>query len=323
MEFKQCVLVGAVSAMALLSGCGSSGSNSDSKIDSAGAGAGIGYSGSTSEAVISVDNSNDLAGSGVVVTKSLTQTNDVKLPIGITVSGSLPVAVQDKLNKILTSHRAPKTASNLPVGITETESGDCGGSIISSGSETGYKTTFNDFCEDGSITNGTISGSFSDSTETMSFNEFSVFDDGETFVMSGTITSKRTSTQYIDSGDVKVIIGDEAFEYSYTETCTISTRECIYSENIQADNGQSYRIEEKSVNEGSNGWDVTATLYDPTYGYVEYVADNIQYCTDGSGNIESGSITLTDDDTNVLRIDFNDCTDMTITFGGNAEILAQ
>ncbi len=311
------MLIGVVSAIATLTGCGGSGSDSSNF-------GGVGYSGSTSPAVISEDNSGELADSGVVVTKSLTQSENVDLPFGVTLSGSLPVDVQKKLNKILKSNRTSVATSNLPVGITETVSGECGGSVTYSGSETSFTATFNNYCESGVTISGKMSGSSSDSSYTESFNNITVSIEGETFVMSGSNTYKETSTQYIETGDIQVTFDGETFAYSYTETCgKTSPYDCTYSENVQAGNGLSYRIDDSNVSEGVNGWNVAARLYDPNYGYVEYVANNIQYCTDGSGHIESGSIILTDSNTNVLRVDFNDCTEMTITFGGNADTIAQ
>ena len=92
---------------------------------------------------------------------------------------------------------------------------------------------------------------------------------------------------------------------------------------MQADNGQTYQVEDSFVNgSNSNGWNAGGTFYDPTHGSVDFYATNIQYCT--NGNIESGTITLTDESDNTLQVTFTGCSEMTISLdNGTAATVAQ
>ena len=183
--------------------------------------------------------------------------------------------------------------------------GDCGGSATYNGSETSATFTYNSYDDcygtiDGSVTYRT-STSGSNTTITIRYNSVTVDYGDEVYTISGTDTYVYNTDTYADvsgSWDVTVTYGGETNHYSGSYTC--SSNSCTYTENMVGDDGEVYQTEDLDVSgNSSTGCDVSATFYDPDYGYVTLDASNIILCDDG---IASGTITLSDDSGNTLVI---------------------
>jgi hypothetical protein len=316
---------------ALLTACGGS-SDSDSN-SLGGNGSAITYSGVTTPATITSDNSEALAESGTAVTKSLTaRDNSAQLPIGIT-SNTQSAQASETIRNSIKQIRSNKDSSSLPIGITEEEtiSGNCGGSATSTYTDTNFSSTFNNFCENGTTINGTISGSYTATTDSWTSNNITISVEGSTITFSGSGTCSYTDTAEVETetcaDNIQITENGITNNYSFSETCiyTVSTGayDCTETEYLQADNGQTYQVDDSYVSgNNTNGWYASGTFYDPAHGSVDFYASNIQYCQ--NGNIESGTITITDDSDNTLLVTFVSCSEMTISLdNGTAETVAQ
>lgn len=318
-------LIISAALVTLLTGCGGS-SDSSSGVSQ------ISYSGVKTPATISADNSEDLASSSAAVTNSLiSNDNSDDLPFGIATNTQSAKAGKT-VNTIIGQVRSNLSdSSNLPMGITENINGSCGGTANASGSETKYKVTFNNFCEDGITLNGTVSGSETDSSSSWSSKNVSITTADGTMTFSGSGTCSYTETEDTETEtcttNMTVTANGMTNSSSFTEVCVSSYSPsyqeiCTESEFIKADNGKTYQVEDSSVEgDNTNGWNVEGTFYDPTHGSIDFQASNIQYCD--NGNIQSGSITLTDESDNTLLVTFTSCDEMTITFNGSATTVNQ
>jgi len=123
------------------------------------------------------------------------------------------------------------------------------------------------------------------------------------------------------SYDMTTTYDGETFTLSGTMTCD-SSLDCTYEEDFST-NGVNYRVSNVSVSgNSSSGFDVTARVYHEELGYVDIEGDNLITC-DSSG-FSSGTITVTDSSSAVvITISFVSCTEMTVTFNGSSETVAQ
>jgi hypothetical protein len=328
MTFNKSLIL-SVAVTMLLTACGGS-SDSDSK--GIGAGSAITYSGVTTPATITSDNSEALAESGTAVTKSLTASDNTdQIPFAIvsnTQSDEVGKTVNRILNQVLDN---TAESSNLPIGITEVENGSCGGTATANGTENQFQVTFNNYCDDGLTINGVMSGSETDLSSSWSTNGLTVSGPNGTMTMSGSssCTTTEAANTYTETCTQNVQVSSNGItsNSNYTEVCIITydptyNEDCTETEYLQASNGQIYQVEDSYVSgSDSNGWNTGGTFYDPTYGSVYFYASNIQYCA--NGNIQSGSITLSDESNNFLSVTFNSCDEMTITLDGNSTTVAQ
>lgn len=318
-------LIISATLVTLLTGCGGS-SDSSSGISQ------ISYSGVKTPATISAENSEDLALSSAAVTNSLIgNENTDALPFGISTNNQ-SVKAGKMVNSLINNVRSSVTESpNLPIGITEEQVGSCGGTAEASGSESKYKVTFNNYCEDGITINGTVSGSETESSSSWSSKNVSITTTDGTMTFSGSGTCTYTETEDTETEtctqNIKVTANGITNSASFTEVCVSSyspsyQETCTETEYIKAANGLTYQVEDSEVN-GNNtyGWDVEGTFYDPTHGSIDFEASDILYCD--NGNIESGSISLTDESNNTLAVEFTNCEEMTITFNGSATTVNQ
>jgi hypothetical protein len=91
---------------------------------------------------------------------------------------------------------------------------------------------------------------------------------------------------------------------------------CTWSSEGEGIDGRTYRVEGASVTTtGSNSYSVSATVYDPDYGYFE-VQSNVTYGSCSYGVPSSGTITVTDGNGDTMLIVFNDCDSFTVTVDG-------
>jgi len=112
---------------------------------------------------------------------------------------------------------------------------------------------------------------------------------------------------------------------SGSATCTNNGLNCTYSEDFAASNGTDYRVEDVVVTgNASSGYDMTARVYHEVYGYVDVVATGLTYCTDGTGNLATGNISVTDSNgLIVLEVEITSCNDCVVIFGGVSTIVPQ
>jgi len=98
---------------------------------------------------------------------------------------------------------------------------------------------------------------------------------------------------------------------------------CEVISDFAGTNGRTYRISNATFSgSAESGYDVEARVFDGDHGYIDIVATGLIPCE--SGGFSSGSIVVTDSsDSEVLEITFVSCSEMTVTFNGNAETIAQ
>jgi hypothetical protein len=322
MSYKS--LITAVVLAGFLTGCGGS-SDSDGGVS------GISYSGVTTSAEISSENSEALASSGSEVAKSLIggESSDVALPFGV-VATSTSAELNGILVGITKDILGNGTFSNIPVAATTTitEEGGCGGSYTVTASDNGsFTVTFNDYCESEITVDGSMSGKETETSSSIQYNNITISFGDEVFTMSGSSSCTTTSTSETCNENIQVTQGGVVSTISFTETCTFdsdgfSNYDCTENEYFTGDSGNTYQVDDSQVSgNDSNGWNVSGTFYDPTYGSLEFTAVDLMICD--NGNFESGTITLTDDSNSTLLITFISCTEMTVSLDGTAETIAQ
>lgn len=318
-------------AFVLLTACGGGGSSSSS-----GSSTLVEYDGATTAATISDTNKSALAGSSSeMVTLAIESENSGdslgNLPVGIQAQ-SIDQDVLKKAKELVLSTDTGALAG-LPVGAESSVNGECGGSASFSGSEENFTINYSNFCmyigSDELVASGkvNIKTSTSGSIErtTLTYTNFRMSGMGETFTLTGTMVTEMNTTTYLEtysSWNISVTANGETIRSAGSVTCTAEDV-CSFTEQFEAQNGDTYQVKDLSVSgDSSSGYSVSATFYDPDFGYVELTASNIILCADGS--IASGSITLTDEAGNVLSVTFNGCgQEATVDLNGAAELLVQ
>lgn len=311
MDFKQFILIGALST-GVLTGCGSD-SNS-----SVGATGNKQYTGVTAEASINSDNQSDLATSSIEVTKSLAV--DVSelnyLPFGVQINQGLSKQqVKDVLSSIV---KQKINASNLPTGVTETEFGNCGGSVTGSGSDSSFTVTFKNFCEsegsDRITINGVVKGSISATTEKYTFNNVTISIGSVSSTVVGTSVYSEVNGVETHEQDLSFTSGGLTVSWISQSTCSTEyPYDCTYTETFTGSSGTTYKVEDYYLSSDVNGWDITGpeasgfVMYDPSYGSLNVEAYDLVYCGEGSNNFLSGEIVITDSSGVELNVDFLSC----------------
>ena len=93
---------------------------------------------------------------------------------------------------------------------------------------------------------------------------------------------------------------------------------CTWTSDAEGIDGRTYRVEGATVTStGSSSYSVSATVYDPDYGYIT-IQSNVTYGSCTYGVPVSGSITVTDADGDTMTIVFNDCDSFTVTMNGTS-----
>ena len=324
MDIKQLVVVCGLTS-SLLVGCGGSGGGSSSVTGNKA------YSGKETAASLNSENSQDLADSSIEIVKSLAvDVSEVEnLPFGVVSQAKIN---KENLDTFIDKAVDFSELSNLPIGITETEVGSCGGTVTASGSESSFKAVFKNYCEtegygQDAITitlNGTITGKITDSKESFTYNPLEMTINNETVSISGTVSVTYTNTSEIRNDDLKLVTSRGTLSWMSESECQNNyPYACTYTEYFTADNGVTYRADNYDLSQSSNGWDLSGRVYDPVYGYFDLNASDIQYCTDASGRIESGTIAITDQNSDVLGIQFSGCGSYVVYFNGIATGNAQ
>lgn len=300
MEIRHALMAGVVSGA--LVACGGSGSGSDSDKNSSPS-----YSGKQGAAVLSSENSSDLAKAAKQAIKS--------------------AEAKNQRNQIPMAGLSASSSRSISRSIQQSESlqGSCGGSITVSGSET-VVATFNQYCEDDVIIDGSMlmksSSSGNTTTTLLTYNQVSIRVDGQNIVTNGTLSTVDNSQTGISltemdmtmSVDGEVVRLLESIRCNAQYQCTATTTYSVDGETFQAENLQ--------FSTNASGSHMSARIYDEDEGYFELSAQNIAYCD--NGNIKTGTIRLTDDSDNQVDIRFDgDCENMTVTMDGVANTVAQ
>ncbi len=160
----------------------------------------------------------------------------------------------------------------------------------------------------------------------------------------GSFTVVYTNCRYSYGSETTVVDGtatwtvneDGSFSYEYDLTTTYAGEttsitgtyscdaefNCSYQDNF-VEGGTSYSVSNVSVSgNNSSGFSVSARVSDEDYGYIDIEATGLILCP--GGGFEAGTISVTDSSgSNVLQIDFVNCTEMTVTFDGVAETVSQ
>ncbi len=313
MELKRLLLVGLFTTGLVACG-GSDDSSSSNTNNNSGV---LTYSGNTEPATLSAGNQSSLAKAAkeaIVSADAATKRRELTSSVSdIDLDGS-----------------SASVANHTASANSTTVTGSCGGSLTATGNDSTLNVVFNGFCDGESGSSSTINGSFSVTTSTSDdvstfetiYNGLTVVEsDGVTVAMTGSVlVETRNSGVSTLSIDVTITIEGEAVRLAESMSCG-SNGECVTRTVYTAD-GVTYQTEDVSVIESDSGVSVTATVYDADDGYFELSATDMTYCE--NGNIESGSMLLSDDSDNEIKITFDgDCETMTVTMDGVAETVDQ
>lgn len=279
----------------MLSACGGSGGGSAG-------GGGLSYDGNTAAAVITTDNAEEMskttteAATQAISEVTANESNPFALAVNTT---NLP---SDEINttvaKIISNLQSQTDNLVTAVTLGATDFADlpgyCGGSITvpDNANATSGNMTFNNFCINinSPITmNGTISFSVTTTLMSVTYKNFSVIFDGETY----TINSSMSCT--LD-------------ESGFPITCTISS---VY---IGAD-GLTYGIEDFSVTgDPISGFNVDATFYHSTHGSVTIATTSPIKLECTGPQPSAGAIDFTGSGGTSGSISFDNCTNYTYCF---------
>jgi len=283
---KKLLTVFALSSMVVA--CGGTSSGDDVRDGSNGGSAGSTYSGNTSAAEISADNKRALAESatyGAMQAKSGSQVPNLG-------GASAQSATQYSNELVLRTEQSTREASSTDnpyasfctAGGSASYSGDSnGGTLVFSNCNLGH----------GVVVNGkTIISHNSDGSQySFKYENYTVSVDGYTTTLNMTMSCTTDSSGFPN---------------------------CNTISDFKAANGQSYRVENASVSgNSSSGYNISATVYDSTYGSVSVTSTNLVLdCSNGLPS--SGSITYTSG-SELATVTFNSCSEYTVTLDGTAD----
>lgn len=303
---------------AFLTACGGGGSSSSDSADA------TKYNGSTSGAVISSTNSDGFSESSSDIVTMAIESYEAGDTIGV-LSVSEPTPSNEWVDAVQEMALSMYQQSQNPQALAinnQTVSGQCGGTATLNGSDTAATITYSSY----NTCDGTISGVISmtrstsgaNTSVTIRYNNVTVTDYNSVMTLNGTSTVVYNTNSLVDvsgSSNLTISYNGETRQYSGSYTCD-SRGYCTYRENLVS-NGEVYQTEDLEVSgNSSTGYDVSATFYDPDYGYVSLEANNVTLCEDG---ISSGTITLSDNSGNTLVIVYSGCgSDPSMTLNGSS-----
>ena len=305
--------LGVIAAISLLSAC-SGGSNNSKEI--AETTLVTGDTGYAEELAIAAGESS----------KSLISSDASKgfLPIGVTADNDVIAMVK----QTILAHLPNPQTTLLPIGLQETTSGpvrapgDCGGyyetiSTTTTPDDSGaiYPITselvgeYSDFCSGDStyqaVMNGTITSKVTLSSPTVSTSESSY---DVTYTTSGAF----------GNGSGRIIVSETCTYISGVTNCT-STSD---SEPYFSNSGATYTFEGASVSgDSSSGYDISGVLRDDLGNSYDVEVTGLLQC--GSGNISTGTITVTDSTGETVSVSFPNCNECVISYEGNSWTIPQ
>ncbi|PKM22848.1 MAG: hypothetical protein CVV10_02265 [Gammaproteobacteria bacterium HGW-Gammaproteobacteria-14] len=281
--------------MGALTACGGGGGGGDDVTE---------YKGKTTAASVNESNKEDLAVAAPQGSSATISQGDADLPTGVVATGGLSSENQALVQSV--SERLAASVADgvsFAVGAKVDIEGSCGGKAVFESNATGTDFTINyrDFCEGSAGERVVFNGTFDyEEKGDFSFYRYRNF-----------VVRSNGETQRIDNLTIK---------------CSTSTGfgiGCEVISDFAGTNGRTYRISNATFSgSAESGYDVEARVFDGDHGYIDIVATGLIPCE--SGGFSSGSIVVTDSsDSEVLEITFVSCSEMTVTFNGNAETIAQ
>lgn len=160
---------------------------------------------------------------------------------------------------------------------------------------------------------------------TITYNNCVYVSGADSLTYDGTLYFSGTSEDvftYVGNLSVTYVLNGETYSYSFTGTysCDFTVSYyCSYSTDYQV-GGVAYRTADVSVDgDNINGFNVTATIYHETMGYIEVYATGLVMCE--NGGFSAGTVEVTDSTEEVvLEVTFyDDCSTMLVSFGSSSE----
>lgn len=289
-------------AVLLLVACGGGGGGGSD--DGGGGNDGVTYSGSTDEATVDDENEADdvsrAAGESTLAAIRQNESEDV-VPLGGSSASSLSTQEVSELQLDIV-----RQADADGYSVTPFVDGTCGGTATVNSSTNGDGTVsegsvvYNNFCVS-SGTSGQIvfNGTVEYRVETDSGGQLVSYE----FSYQNFTVSSGSDTQTLNA----------SIACSFSSGVVVS---CTTSSEFEGSDGRVYQMTDFTVSgDGSTGYDIEATVYDPDHGYVSIVATGIT-TNCANGNIDGGTITISDSTGDVVTVTFNDCSSYTVTYDG-------
>ncbi|EAR07377.1 hypothetical protein [Reinekea blandensis] len=145
---------------------------------------------------------------------------------------------------------------------------------------------------------------------------------GETTTINGTASwTVEESGAFSYEYDLTTTADGQTWTIQGTLQCDASFN-CSYTEDFSAD-GVDYRLANVEISGGfGSGYNASFRIYHEELGYIDVAGENLVLCD--NGNFQSGTISVTDStNSDALLIAFVSCSQMTVTFNGNAETVSQ
>ncbi|WP_189607976.1 hypothetical protein [Saccharospirillum salsuginis] len=275
----------------------SGGGDSDDDGDSSGGG----YSGNSSAATVDDSNKDDVStASRVGVEKAI----ESEAAPGKDAGSDVPNEAVFILDQTVAAIEGTQSRS---LTVESRQTVDLSSSVCNSGGSAYYET------------DGSSNSSYG--TFTIVYDNCSYTYGGETTTVDGTASwTNNEDGSFTYVYDLTVTYGSESYTVTGTYSCD-SNYNCTYEDNF-TQNGVSYKISNVSVTNNGSSFDVSVRVYHEDYGYVDVVGDDLVACD--NGGFQSGTITVSDStSTDVLTVSFVSCTEMTVTFNGSSQTVAQ
>ncbi len=290
-----------VASIVNLAACGGGGGGSDPIT-------GTTFSGNTSAATISADNSDELAIAAASGAKQALSADSSNAPLRPSANSAALDSIMEsflsKVAKVMNVNKDQRLAQR-----TE----DMSSYICTAG--------------------GSATATYPDNASTSNYNWSAYFSNctyssvGATAVYNGTmygsytVSGNITTTTFSYSNftvELTYSGNTETYTLNYSATCTENTATMVTDCDVHSDftgfDDRTYRVSDVSVSgDNSSGFDIDATVYDPDYGYFTITASNVTFCS--SGFPGTGSVTYTDGSSSVT-VDFLSCTEYQYTYDG-------
>ncbi len=277
MKFLKLPVLLMIFSMTLISCGGSSGDGDE----------GLSYTGNTSQATVDSENADELAvtstsGGGMAV-------NSEKAPIAFrsTETSNLE-ELSEKIYLALNANRTANQTEDI--------------SAI--------------FCDQGGKATATSSGS--GNIVSVNFTGCRTLLESEIFIIDGQaeITFNNDDSFNILYKSFKMTIAGESFTFDGSIACDSTGEICSVSLDFVGLDGRVYRVQNVTISStGVDSYDITATVYDPDYGYVS-ISGNVSFSDCASGVPSAGTITFSGAAGSEASISYIDCENFSVTFGG-------
>ena len=230
--------------------------------------------------------------------------------------------LKEKLQQSTQFGNYPSALSLLPVGAQETttnrEDGNCGGYYETTATTTATDSTFYPYTQKAS----TIYADYCEGDEGYQ----TVFNGNTIWEYTFTDPDNGSRKWYYDVSALMTTPYDpQSWTWKYNETCnTVNGVETCSSssEPYTASSGTSYTFENASVSgDSSSGYNIEGDLTDNQGNSFNVNVEGLTQCD--SGNISSGTITITSSTGEVVSVTFPNCSECVISYAGNAWTIPQ